>query len=352
MGMDGNYDHGLFGPVDIDALREGEDNPDRLRAVVHNLTIRFSDYVNRHGHKYLYAKVADETAHAENEKVTAVCAPEPEPNKELESSESFPIRLNRKKAVERVVRILNGCRGRETPEIFNPALISQLFWEQSERWDEIARDHIDTVAESCTHFVLRLMDHLAPPDIKDRLLGFAVLLPVLQNPRETALNELNSIIQDNKRHPMTYNHYFTDDWQSVQEERLHTLVKHSASEAMVKAYDIKNGGYKENKYISSEILHGKLNKDLERNMDKYSLNRPSMPSMHITREKQVIVRRLVAPLSEVFSPIVLARYNDQEIHFLASEQPDLIQMRETLESKAKMLQECQKAFRIALGLSL
>jgi hypothetical protein len=68
--------------------------------------------------------------------------------------------------------------------------------------------------------------------------------------------------------------------------------------------------------------------------------------------KQVIERRLVAPLSEVFSPIVLARYNDQEIHFLASEQPEMIQMRENLESKAKMLQECQKAFRIALGLSM
>lgn len=47
-----------------------------------------------------------------------------------------------------------------------------------------------------------------------------------------------------------------------------------------------------------------------------------LPIYLIIVAKQAIERHLVAPLSEVFSLMVLARYSDKEVHFLASEPPE------------------------------
>jgi hypothetical protein len=54
--------------------------------------------------------------------------------------------------------------------------------------------------------------------------------------------------------------------------------------------------------------------------------------------KQVVERHLVAPLAEVFSSKLLAQYKDKEIHFLASKPPEIVRMREHLESRHKMLE--------------
>ncbi|KAJ5409012.1 Dynamin family protein [Penicillium cosmopolitanum] len=185
---------------------------------------------------------------------------------------------------------------------------------------------------------------------------------------------------------MTYNHYFTDKWQNIKQQRLHTIVKDSANAATV---TVREKGYGNREYISSEMFHRKIDNHLEQNMDKYSAqqaldvldayyseyaphswtsgygafilfqNTPANLTLQSERKyftdvvvKQVIERHLVASLSEVFSPIVLTRYNDQEIHFLAFEQPEMIQTRENLQSNDKTLQESQKPFRIALGHSM
>lgn len=77
------------------------------------------------------------------------------------------------------------------------SLISHLFWEQSERWDEIAREQVNPVANTCKDFVLCALDYLATPDIKTRVLSFAVL-PALQRTREAAFNELENTVKDNR----------------------------------------------------------------------------------------------------------------------------------------------------------
>jgi hypothetical protein len=65
--------------------------------------------------------------------------------------------------------------------------------------------------------------------------------------------------------------------------------------------------------------------------------------------KQVVERHLVAPLADIMSPLVMARYTDKEIQYLAAEATQTVQKREYLESKTKMLQEGQDAFRAAMG---
>jgi hypothetical protein len=45
----------------------------------------------------------------------------------------------------------------------------------------------------------------------------------------------------------------------------------------------------------------------------------------------------------------MAQYSDQEIRFLAAEPAETMQIREHLESKKKMLEDGQDAFRVAMG---
>lgn len=123
--------------------------------------------------------------------------------------------LSREEAIQMVVRMLEQCRGRELPGIFNPMLISHLFWEQSKDWESVARDHLTKVAATCKMFLLQVLDHVGSPDFKRGLLHLTVH-PTLTRAKQAALNELERIEKDKKGQPITYNHYFTDTWQKMQ----------------------------------------------------------------------------------------------------------------------------------------
>ncbi|OJD26516.1 hypothetical protein ACJ73_02097 [Blastomyces percursus] len=307
--------------------------------------------MHQNGHKF-HIHESDDDANAddtENEECPPAVLEEQSQPKTFDPQQSGPVTLTRKQANKRVVQLLQRSRGREIPGIFNPMLINHLFWEQSERWDTIAREHINRVAATCRTFLHLILDYTAAPEIKPRLLNLTVL-PALENALNAAFNELKNIEKDKQRHPITYNHYFTDTLQKVQRKRLLKGVKEASGEATVVVDQktwIGGSGYEKKSYIHPGTFHEKLPNSIERDMDKaekkYFID---------VVTKQVIERHLVAPLAEIFSPITLARYTDKDIFFLASEPPEVVQMREHLESKCKMLKEGQEAFRAVLGQSV
>ncbi|KAJ5973304.1 dynamin family protein [Penicillium waksmanii] len=109
---------------------------------------------------------------------------------------------------------------------------------------------------------------------------------------------------------------------------------------------LQRGTTKNKEYISPGIFNKEFEKNFEQKMDRYSAGQ-ALDALNAYYK--VIERHLVTPLSEVLSPKVLARYSDQDIQDLAPEQPEVIQKRDDLNSKVKMLQESQEAFCIALG---
>jgi hypothetical protein len=165
-------------------------------------------------------------------------------------------------------------RGRELPGNFNPMLVSQLFWDQSERWGGIARSHVDSVAGICKDFLLQVLDHTIAPELKSRVLDLTVL-PALAAAREAAFEELKKIEEDKQRHPITYNHYFTDtlqkSQQDSQEKDLHR-IKRLAEESKVAGTFTGGFGTPPLAAISFDTFYEKLGKSTatEKNMDKYS----------------------------------------------------------------------------------
>jgi hypothetical protein len=65
--------------------------------------------------------------------------------------------------------------------------------------------------------------------------------------------------------------------------------------------------------------------------------------------KQVIERHLVAVLPAILAPKTLARYDDKDIKYVASEPVEMSALRDHLHAKKEMLEEGQNAFRAAMG---
>lgn len=84
-------------------------------------------------------------------------------------SDLRPQNLPKSEAMEWVKRVLLRSRGTELVGNFNPHVVAELFWEQSERWDMIAREHVEHVSSLCRQFVSDLVSEMAPDDLQSRI---------------------------------------------------------------------------------------------------------------------------------------------------------------------------------------
>ena len=189
----GYYDSPFFGPVDMKADVDSLENIRRFRAVVQHLNLKFSGTMHRRGHKYTIPSRKGNNDSSQEEKVHEDTADLP-----------HPIKMTRNEAIDWVHRTLERSRGCELPGNFNPLIISQLFWEQSVHWKDLAQRHIDKVSTNCKAFVDVVLQEAAPSDIRARLSGFCVD-SALEQSLQAAKDELDKIMADKGRHPMTYN---------------------------------------------------------------------------------------------------------------------------------------------------
>lgn len=109
-------------------------------------------------------------------------------------------------------------KGKELPGNYNSALLGELFQEQSKPWVSIAEHHVSNVFGAVSRWVDKAIDAIfyeekIRREIRDLLQDW------MEGARKQALKELGKLIQDEKRGPLTYNHYYTDN---VQKARLNS----------------------------------------------------------------------------------------------------------------------------------
>lgn len=217
--LDGVYQGEFFRHIDIKAAVDADNNICRLRATVQNANIRFATNIRRRGHKYT---IPDGTTDTVNDGVATERGTQEVPAK----STVVPKVLSRAEAVTWVISILQRSRGKELPGIFSPSIISELFWIQSEGWEELASKHVHNIASMCRRFIDQVLAHCAAPDVKSRL-SAKLVDPALKDTRQEAKQELSKIMADLKLHPITYNHYYTDTWQKLRQDRqVKQLMQH------------------------------------------------------------------------------------------------------------------------------
>jgi hypothetical protein len=158
-GLSGNYEHEHFkqgGEEDFNFLSKA--TIARIRAAIQFANNQFSDNHRTQGHKY-QIRFDDDATEEEDEES------EPSPT----AGRTTPKPLSRREALDWVKKMLLRSRGTELLGNFNPRLIAELFWEQSERWGEMARKHVSLVHSLCEQFVSGLLEKMTPKDVKSRM---------------------------------------------------------------------------------------------------------------------------------------------------------------------------------------
>jgi len=100
-----------------------------------------------------------------------------------------------------------------------------------------------------------------------------IVLPFLKCSHLDAARELGHILNDKARHPITYNHYFTDNIQKIQQDRLtHYLLENThASMVTIAQKTFTPGiGHEEKEYIDPVALKRRLQQPIQHDMNKFA----------------------------------------------------------------------------------
>ncbi|KAH7090390.1 dynamin family protein-like protein [Paraphoma chrysanthemicola] len=353
----GYYESPFFGAIDMNAPVDDAANIRRFRAVIQHVNIAFANDMRLRGHKYGFgAGPGDDEKDAEEDK-TAL--DELETLDEDDDTLSFlpkPKQLSRKEAIDWVKKTLERSRGYELPGTFQPMLISQLFWEQSQPWEQLATEHINKVARACKHFVHMVIEDSAPAEFKERLTTLSVDA-ALADSLNAAKDELRKILKDKARHPSTYNHYFTMTIQKMRQRKHQKIAKDAADQSQSEFHD-RNGNWQTK--VDPVRLKEAFDKAIELDMDVFSSQEALDTQRAYYKDelkyfvnaiaKAVIERHLVEPLPDIIlSPLVVQGMSDKEIEFVAAEPAEVTQQRSFLEARKTMLERGLETFREAMG---
>lgn len=155
-GLHGNYEHDHFKvETDEEFSLNSSSTVARIRAAVQYANTTFADDFRKRGHKYQIQSTAEPEAL------------DPIPGDA--ETKARPRILSSHEALQWVRKMLLRSRGHELVGNFNPHLIAELFWEQSDPWEKLAKNHIQQVSRLCEKFLDHLLDHSAPKDLKVRI---------------------------------------------------------------------------------------------------------------------------------------------------------------------------------------
>lgn len=221
----GSYDDKFFQhPGDKAFSLDSPDTIKRFRAVIQYLNLKFTETVRKRGPKYL---------------VGSSFAPHSDP-----ISEGFaidiepPVMISKEEGLKWISDVMVRSRGREPYGNFNPLIIGELYWEQTEKWQAFAERHVDVCAQFCKKFFDILLSEKCPKDVQARLREFQIA-DTLKLRRKLAYDEVQKLMADNRDFPTTYNHYYTDTIQKQGRDRAEKTLSDAIASATTT--DVNNG---------------------------------------------------------------------------------------------------------------
>ncbi|KAF5493180.1 Interferon-induced GTP-binding protein Mx1 [Colletotrichum fructicola] len=352
--LNGNYEHGYFkmGAEETFSL-ENKSTIARLRAAVQYSNSKFAEDLRARGHKYFFSSMAEKgPAGKENidENHTATSA-SPKP-------------LSKKESVAWVQKMLLRSRGTELIGNFNPHLIGELFWEQSQPWENLASSHIEQVSQLCKNFLTNLLEQKAPKELQGRIWA-SMIQDMLKQRKQAAYDELVNLINDIKEFPINYNHYYTDIIEQRRQERLKTRLESSfpGNIAHVSHMNCSRGLHYDkfdpeielSKVISACVKSNATTVDMDKFSGEEALD--CLRAIYKVQYKvfianvttQVIERQMVRGLDKVFSPLVVISMADDTVEAIASERPATKRRRIFLTNRVEKLKEGRQIFQELIG---
>ncbi|KAK0886917.1 hypothetical protein LTR02_017711 [Friedmanniomyces endolithicus] len=240
-------------------------------------------------------------------------------------------------------------RGRELPGSYNHVLLTELFHHQSRRWPQIAGNHVDAVYDSIVTFVEHAVAHLKVEDHVHSEI-YDGMNTKLQDNKAAAERELHQLCVDEQQHPITYNHYYTDNVQKSRIDQTHRMLELALSEV-----DFDDGSGFANNLINPATVLATLQKHVTVNMDEQACSealdglnayyKVALKTFVDNVCRQVIERHLLANLSDLLSPREVAGYADDELTRIAGERPDVAMKRRQWQEQLEIFQAGLKDLR-------
>jgi GTPase SAR1 family protein len=354
--IDGNYDHGFFGDPSSD-----DEYSKRLRAVVQNLNLEFSELMRSSGHRRII----------KDEEKRPPTAPTVNGLTKGLLGDFQQLEISRTDAIEWVRKLLVKSRGRELPGSFNPLLVGELFRDQSIHWEKIAREHVEEIWEVSKVFLERLLDAIADHETLGAL--FTHWIDPNTNERFKKANQaLDRLLTDRDRHPITYNHYYIESLQRVRQER-----QMKELERKIRSFTNASSDHIPDKqYVSISGLARSLLTSSESGIDAFACselldsmqayykvsfaNHPSVTTTIFAKKRvkvalktfvdnvsiQVVEDLLIGDLWSIFSPSDVGQMTPSLISKIAAESPESQALRQQLDRKLKTLRKgmeiCQR----------
>jgi hypothetical protein len=247
--VDGTYGDGFFGDP-----RSQEGYSKRLRAVIQNLNLEFSEIMRKRGHQRHIVDLADSDV---------------SPPGRSETAEGGPEVISRSTFLDKVTELLKISRGRELPGMFNPLIVGDLFHEQSAPWERLMRTHLKAVWEAARAFLELATSHLTDEVTADALLR-EVIDPLMDQRYQDMIAKLIELLMPHQKgHPITYNHYFTETIQNMREKRLEADLARKLSK-FFGGQDLTTLEALPTKKVKTSSLISALASRKEADMDRYA----------------------------------------------------------------------------------
>ncbi|KAK2035912.1 vacuolar sorting protein VPS1 [Colletotrichum somersetense] len=274
-------------------------NGTRLRSLVHQQNSQFAAAMRIRGHKRAIVNDID----------SETCKSSDNANSQ--------VAVTKDKMIMWIQQTYLQTRGRELPGNYSHVLLAELFHEQSGPWRQIAEDHLSGVINSVSKWAHQAASRLTH-----------------------AVEELRKILLDEKRHPITYNHYYTDNIQkarsdyhkSALKDAIHPVVSCDAR------LDLKH--YPADRDLLVDALQPKIIVDMDQQACEEALAglnayyKVAMKTFIDNVCKQVVERHILVPLPEIFCPTTVSQFSDDDLLRIGSEPETEITRRQRLVKEA------------------
>lgn len=183
------------------------------------------------------------------------------------SNDLCPYEVSRSDYLEEVKTLMRESRGRELPGSYNPLIVGELFGKQCQPWEGIARDSADRILASANTTANAVLQHIADEETAEALFR-DIVAPSMEVLRKELVAKVGEILAPHvSGHPITYNHYLTENVQKAQAQR-HRAVLEKRMQAFFGRDELVSGVSKYS--FDMKSLVNAIATSTEPDMDKYS----------------------------------------------------------------------------------
>ncbi|KAH9908514.1 P-loop containing nucleoside triphosphate hydrolase protein [Xylariomycetidae sp. FL2044] len=313
--VDGTYTHPYFANTD-----ESEAYPKRYRAVIQNTLSNFADEMRVDGR----AKFIQEEGRV---------------------SSDDRRRISRSDYLEHVKDLMKKSRGRELPGSYNPLIVAELFSKQCQPWKDLARELTGKILKATYTAIVAILQYVTDESTCEAIVRDVVGV-AMQKLKKDLTAKMDELLEPHLMgHPITYNHYLTDNVQKAQAAR-HLRAMESRFRSLLDTENIRAG--RMDYCIDMRAFLNELASLTEPNMDNYSCSMAvdMMEAYYKVAEKRfvddvsvlAVEACLVQKLPHLLKPEIIYNLRDDEVQRLASESDTEAAQRARTTEKLEVLE--------------